>query len=131
ELGQARSRVERPRVRLDAVPPQVRREVEQARRRETRAGAEEEDGLGHSRSIVERMTLRSRDPEETLRLLLPHLERHGITRLANVTGLDRIGIPVYQAIRPNSRGLSLSQGKGVDEVSAQVSALMESLECHH
>jgi ribosomal protein S12 methylthiotransferase accessory factor len=76
-------------------------------------------------------TVRSRDPAATLRLLLPHLDRYGITRLANVTGLDRIGIPVYQAIRPNSRGLSLSQGKGVDPIAAQVSALMESLECYH
>src|SRR5687768_13787505 len=70
-------------------------------------------------------TVRSRDPAATLALLLPHLPRFGITRLANVTGLDRVGIPVYQAIRPNSRGLSLSQGKGIDATAAKVSALME------
>nr|UXE46072.1 hypothetical protein Hi04_10k_c5591_00012 [uncultured bacterium] len=81
--------------------------------------------------LYRRGTVRSRDPAATLSLLLPHLDRYGITRLANVTGLDRIGIPVYQAVRPNSRGLSLSQGKGVDEAGAQVSALMESLECYH
>lgn len=76
-------------------------------------------------------TARSRAPSETLELLLPHLARFGITRLSNVTGLDRIGIPVYQAVRPNARSLSVSQGKGVDDTAAKVSALMESLECHH
>jgi ribosomal protein S12 methylthiotransferase accessory factor len=55
----------------------------------------------------------------------------GITRLANVTGLDRIGIPVYTAIRPNSRSLAASQGKGFDHDSAKASALMESIECWH
>jgi ribosomal protein S12 methylthiotransferase accessory factor len=74
---------------------------------------------------------RSRSPDETLARLLPHLSRYGITRLAGVTGLDRIGIPVYQAVRPNSRSLSVSQGKGIDHAAAKVSALMEALECHH
>ena len=55
----------------------------------------------------------------------------GITRLANVTGLDVIGIPVYMCIRPNSRNLSVSQGKGLDPSSAKASALMESIESWH
>ena len=36
----------------------------------------------------------------------------GITRVANVTGLDRIGLPVVLATRPNSRSVAVSQGKG-------------------
>lgn len=76
-------------------------------------------------------TTRTRDPARTLALLMPVLERFQITRLANVTGLDRVGIPVYQAIRPNGRSLAVSQGKGLDAVSAKVSALMESLETWH
>ena len=59
------------------------------------------------------------------------MKRMGITRLANVTGLDHIGIPVFMAVRPNSRGVSVSQGKGVDIASAKVSALMESIEGWH
>jgi ribosomal protein S12 methylthiotransferase accessory factor len=51
--------------------------------------------------------------------------------LANVTGLDAIGMPVYVAIRPNSRGLSVSQGKGIDRDSAKASAMMESIESWH
>ncbi len=76
-------------------------------------------------------TARTRPPAETLALLEPLLPRFGVTRLANVTGLDRLGIPVWQAIRPNARALSVSQGKGLDTPSAQVSALMETLESHH
>ena len=76
-------------------------------------------------------TARTRPPAETLALLRPLLARFGVTRLANVTGLDRLGIPVWQAIRPNARALSVSQGKGLDTPSAQVSALMETLESHH
>ena len=55
----------------------------------------------------------------------------GITRLADVTGLDDIGLPVVQAIRPNSRSLSVSQGKGANLAFASASALMESIETWH
>jgi ribosomal protein S12 methylthiotransferase accessory factor len=55
----------------------------------------------------------------------------GITRLADVTQLDRIGLPVFLAIRPNSRSLSTSQGKGIDADAARVSAMMEAIEGWH
>jgi YcaO-like protein with predicted kinase domain len=55
----------------------------------------------------------------------------GITRLGNITGLDRIGIPVVAAIRPNSRSVSVSQGKGLDLPQAMTSALMEAIEGFH
>ena len=55
----------------------------------------------------------------------------GITRLADVTGLDYIGIPVVMACRPNSRALSVSQGKGLDLDAARVSGFMESAETFH
>jgi len=55
----------------------------------------------------------------------------GITRVANVTGLDLIGIPVAMVCRPNSRSVAVSQGKGVDYLSAQVSGLMEASELYH
>jgi YcaO-like protein with predicted kinase domain len=70
-------------------------------------------------------------PSETLARLQPHLAELGITRVANVTELDEIGIPVVLAIRPNARSLSVAQGKGVDLTAAKVSALMESIEQHH
>jgi YcaO-like protein with predicted kinase domain len=69
--------------------------------------------------------------EETCARMRPHLSRIGLTRLANVTGLDRIGIPVWIAVRPNARGLSVAQGKGLDDPAARASALMESVEGWH
>ncbi|MEO8302975.1 MAG: YcaO-like family protein [Betaproteobacteria bacterium] len=55
----------------------------------------------------------------------------GITRLANVTGLDHIGVPTWMAVRPLARSLSVSQGKGLTHDLARVSALMECIELHH
>ncbi len=70
-------------------------------------------------------------PAQTLERMRPHLAAMGITRLANVTGLDRVGIPVVMAMRPNSRSVAVSQGKGVDLEAAKASALMESVESWH
>jgi ribosomal protein S12 methylthiotransferase accessory factor len=55
----------------------------------------------------------------------------GITRIANVTGLDSIGIPVVMVCRPNSRSLAVSQGKGIDLATARASGVMESVEVYH
>ncbi len=67
-------------------------------------------------------------PEATVERLLPVLRYAGITRIANVTGLDHIGLPVVVVCRPNSRSLSVSQGKGITLAAAKASGLMESLE---
>jgi ribosomal protein S12 methylthiotransferase accessory factor len=76
-------------------------------------------------------TFRHRHPHETLARVQPLLPAFGITRLANVTGLDRIGIPVWMCIRPNARCLSVSQGKGLSDELAKASAVMESIELYH
>jgi len=56
-------------------------------------------------------------------------ESLGVTRLADITGLDRIGIPVYSAIVPDSRDLlSVYNGKGLRPVDAKAGALMEAIE---
>ena len=70
----------------------------------------------------------TRNPAALLRDLSLHFAALGITRLARQTGLDRIGIPCYAAIRPQSATLATHQGKGVDDVSAQISAVMEAAE---
>ena len=70
-------------------------------------------------------------PRETLARVRPFLPAMGITRIAVVTGLDTIGIPVAMAIRPNSRSLAVAQGKGWDLDAAKASAVMESIESHH
>jgi ribosomal protein S12 methylthiotransferase accessory factor len=70
-------------------------------------------------------------PEETLRRVSPHLPAMGITRVANITGLDRIGIPVVTVCRPNSRSLAVAQGKGGSLVAAKASGVMEAVETYH
>lgn len=70
-------------------------------------------------------------PRETLDRIVDMLSDFGITRVADLTGLDNIGIPVFSAIRPSSRSLVVSMGKGIEPESAMASALMESIECWH
>lgn len=70
-------------------------------------------------------------PEETIARVRPMFRAFGITRLADVTGLDRIGLPVVQAIRPMSKSLSVKQGKGRSLAAATASAAMEASEAWH
>ncbi|WP_448205924.1 YcaO-like family protein [Azospirillum sp. sgz302134] len=70
-------------------------------------------------------------PEQTLARVAPFLPIMGITRVANVTGLDRVGIPTVMVTRPNSRSISVSQGKGVTLAAAKASGVMESIESYH
>lgn len=56
--------------------------------------------------------------------------RCGVTRLADITGLDRLGMPVWQAVRPAGRSLSVHQGKGASDAAARVGALCEAVEAH-
>lgn len=74
---------------------------------------------------------RTVSPAETLARIRPLLRPLGITRVANVTGLDVLGVPVVVVCRPNSRSLSVSQGKGPTLEAAKVSGIMESLELFH
>ena len=55
----------------------------------------------------------------------------GLTRIADITGLDHVGIPVAAAYRPNARSVSVSQGKGPTLLAARVSAAMEAIEGYH
>jgi len=76
-------------------------------------------------------TVRVRSAEETLTRLRPRIPEFGITRVASVTGLDVVGLPVWMAIRPLSYSLTVSQGKGITDALAYISAVMESIEQYH
>ena len=76
-------------------------------------------------------THRTISPEQTLARVMPHMPAMGITRIANVTGLDNIGVPVVMVCRPNSRSISVAQGKGADLAAAKASGLMEAVETWH
>ncbi|HUO89222.1 MAG TPA: YcaO-like family protein [Rhizomicrobium sp.] len=74
---------------------------------------------------------RARTTRETIAAVDRLRGAFGITRLADITGLDRIGVPVFQAVRPNARSVSVSLGKGLDSDAARASALMEAAELAH
>lgn len=76
-------------------------------------------------------THRTISPEETWQAVQPLLSAAGITRVADITWLDSLGIPTVQAVRPASLTVSVSQGKATSYRAAQVSAVMESLEYWH
>ncbi len=76
-------------------------------------------------------THRIRSPDETLALVRPLLARYGITRVANLTGLDRTGIPVVMVCRPNARSSAVFHGKGLDLAAAKASGVMEAIETWH
>jgi ribosomal protein S12 methylthiotransferase accessory factor len=73
-------------------------------------------------------TQRVMPPGETLARIRRHFDEIGLVRLADVTGLDRIGIPTVLAVRPNSRYLSVDAGKGFTLDAARASAAMECIE---
>lgn len=60
----------------------------------------------------------------------PHFEAAGITRISDITGLDYIGVPVAQCIRPDAVMLSVDSGKGLTPEAARASAIMEGFERH-
>jgi ribosomal protein S12 methylthiotransferase accessory factor len=68
-------------------------------------------------------------PDETARRVRPLARRLGVTRLSDITGLDRVGIPTFSAIVPDSGDLiSVYTGKGARRADAKAGALMEAIE---
>ena len=75
-------------------------------------------------------THRVRDPKETIEINEGKLRTAGITRLTEITDLDRVKIPVFSAIRPTAQsgGVSVYAGKGATVEQAKASAMMEGFE---
>ena len=75
-------------------------------------------------------THRAIAPEETIKNVESKLRVAGVTRVAEITHLDRVGIPVYSAIRPGAAegAVSIYAGKGATKPQAKASAMMESFE---
>jgi ribosomal protein S12 methylthiotransferase accessory factor len=75
-------------------------------------------------------THRARLPNETLEWLEEIYSKADITRVADITGLDRIGIPVFTAMRPLAAegAITVYTGKGHTPQEAKISAIMEAIE---
>lgn len=86
--------------------------------------------LGHALKTYTADGQRTVDPLTTLRRIEPLCQVAGVTRVADITGLDRVGIPVFSSIRPDaeSGAITVYNGKGASIEQARVSAIMEALE---
>lgn len=75
-------------------------------------------------------THRAVNPEKTISKVEGKLKFAGVTRIAEITHLDRVGIPVYSAIRPGAAegAVSIYAGKGATKIQAKASAMMEAFE---
>ena len=69
-------------------------------------------------------------PKRTIEINEDKLKTAGITRIADITDLDRIGLPVFTAIRPTAEdgAISIYGGKGISKDHAIASAMMEGFE---
>jgi putative methanogenesis marker protein 1 len=75
-------------------------------------------------------TQRASPLDETLRRIEPKVPAAGITRVADITSLDRIGIPVFSCIRPTAEdgAITVYNGKGATIEESRISAIMEGIE---
>jgi len=75
-------------------------------------------------------THRAIPPKQTIKNVEGKLKTAGVTRIAEITHLDRLGIPVYSAIRPGAAdgAVSIYAGKGATKSQAKASAMMEAFE---
>lgn len=65
---------------------------------------------------------------ETWARLRPLLPVIPVTRVSDLTPLDRLNLPTYSAVTPLARDLTTHMGKGRNRESARISALMEAVE---
>jgi ribosomal protein S12 methylthiotransferase accessory factor len=77
-------------------------------------------------------THRHRSMQQTLELAWASAGHAGISRVADITDLDYLGIPVFNTYRPRAAAgnLTVTCGKGMTRGAALVSALMEAIERH-
>ncbi len=75
-------------------------------------------------------TQRVYDEATTLEKTKDQIKKIGVTRIADITNLDRLGIPIFSAIRPSAAkgAISIYSGKGSTDQRARISAIMESFE---
>lgn len=69
-------------------------------------------------------------PKKTVEINWNKLKTAGITRIADISDLDRIGMPIFSAIRPTAEdgAVSIYGGKGISKDHAKASAMMEGFE---
>ena len=68
-------------------------------------------------------------PEQTLQVTIPISKQIGVTRLADITHMDKLAIPNYSAVLPGTEDyIWVYSGKGPTKAHAKASVLMECIE---
>jgi len=83
-----------------------------------------------SSSFLLNSSVRKTLPDKIEGKILSSKAKFGITRVTDITRLDKIGIPVFVTVRPFGKILSVNSGKGATPLEAKISAIMESIEFH-
>jgi ribosomal protein S12 methylthiotransferase accessory factor YcaO len=75
------------------------------------------------------ISTRVRSVEDTLTMIMPLCKKIGVTRISDITNMDRLYIPNYVSILPGTEDtIWVYGGKGPTKAHAKASALMESIE---
>lgn len=85
--------------------------------------------LRSQKKLTGKLSSRTKPVEETIKTILPVSSNIGITRLADITNMDILGIPNFSAVLPGTEDyIWVYSGKGPTRMDAKASALMESIE---
>jgi len=85
--------------------------------------------LRSQKKLTGKLSSRIKPVEETIKTILPVSSNIGITRLADITDMDILGIPNFSAVLPGTEDyIWVYSGKGPTRMDAKASALMESIE---
>lgn len=66
--------------------------------------------------------------KQVCRLPYSRLMEWGLTRAADLTGLDTIGLPIYTVCRPPGMAITISAGKGLTRIDSMAGAILEGVE---
>ncbi|WP_405814719.1 YcaO-like family protein [Streptomyces sp. NBC_01390] len=89
---------------------------------------EQRGGIAVSGTVVLSSSVREVAAAETCERAWPVARRLGVTRVAETTWLDRVGIPVFSAVRPDAALVVVTAGKGRYPHEARAGALLEAVE---
>lgn len=79
-------------------------------------------------TFVRASSLRVRAPQETLVIASQLAQQMGISRIMDISGLDRLQLPVFACINPTLHTNQVTYGKGLNALDSQIGAYMESIE---
>jgi ribosomal protein S12 methylthiotransferase accessory factor len=73
-------------------------------------------------------SLRLQSAEASYKRAARLMSRFGISRVTDITRLDKLGLPVHASVRPRGQGLRVHAGKGLHVAESRIGALMEGIE---